>query len=431
LGVLLGYFVLSSGWTSHWIESKIRGRTGLEARVESASWSPWNGASINGLQLLQPQPLRAALTEPLVRIAAVRVTPVWRAWLRGRLEVQSITLDTPRFVLPVEVLSELSRPALSPPAPPPPPPAVAAATPVTPLPSPPPIAPVPAPDPPPPARPLPTPPPVPTGWLHLTNASFAVVHAASKNTLAEISTISGSIPIAGDSARSILKIGVISVLGKPLTTDLAADLEWTSPLLSLKPTQLEFGSFRCVLAAKIASFSGFPLQIEAQLPRQPLAPFPLPFDGGAEAEAIAGNARFRGLLLAPATWQGDLLADAVSPTLRLAGHETKFDKGSAVTVLRGGMLSCVDARLISDGLSLLGNATLLADGRAAAIGRLVGTPETSSAIANRVFPLLQGAPSLTELATPQRAAFDVEAFGNLGQLFLRLGKDGPILNLKP
>ncbi|MEY3898396.1 MAG: hypothetical protein RLZZ214_3918, partial [Verrucomicrobiota bacterium] len=377
LGLLLAYFILAGGITGRWIAAKIQTRTGLEARVGGATWSPWNGVSINAVEMLQPTPLRAAVQDPLLRIDSIRLAPVWRAWLRGRLEVSSITLDTARVVLPVELISELARQAASAqPAPSPPvvaaqPPAVAVQpvppTPPVPPAGPPPTAPVPKP---------PAPPPAPTGWLHLKNTSLVVVHAGSHRALLEVSKTSGSIPITGDAAQSVLKIGRVAALGRELAANLAADLDWTAPMLSLKPVNLEINGYKYVVAGKIAQAKGLPLLIEAQLPRQPLAAFPLPFDGQASAEAIAANARFRGLLLAPGTWQGDLLAEALTPSLRVAAHETKFDKGSAVTVLRGGVLSCVDARLIGDDLSLLGNATLLADGRAAGAARLVAAPET-------------------------------------------------------
>jgi hypothetical protein len=191
------------------------------------------------------------------------------------------------------------------------------------------------------------------------------------------------------------------------------------------------GGYKIVFAAKIARFSGLPLQMDAQLPGQPLTPILLPFDGKAAARSIGAHARFRGLLLAPGSWQGDLLAEAISPTLRIGEHDAEFDKASTVAVLRGGILSCVDARMISDELSLLGNATLLADGRLAGTARVVSAPETVAAIVKRTFPLLQNGPSLTPLSTPQRAAFDVEAFGNISTIFLRLGKDGPVVNLNP
>ena len=418
---LLGNLSLSSPWACRWIATKIERRTGMETRVGGASWSPWNGAAIDAVELLQPAPLRAALKQPLVRIDSLRVTPVWKAWLRGRLEVHSIELVSPRFVLPLELASHLARPQKTTP----PPVAAATAPPAAGLPGPPAPTPPAAVYPPPP----PAPPSQPTGWLHLKNASFTLVHASSHRTLIEIAKITGSVPIAGDHAQAALKIDSVSAFGNELARNLAAQLDWTYPLLSLKPLETEIAGYKLVLAGKIASFSGLPIQIDAQLPRQALAAFALPFDGQASAEAITANARFRGLLLAPGTWQGDLIAESLAPAIRVAARETKFDRGSAVTILRGGVISCVDARLIGDELSLLGNATLLADGRAAGAARLVAAPESVTGIVSRIFPHL-AAPSLTPLATPQRAAFDLEAFGNISQLFLRLGRDGPVVNLK-
>ena len=426
-----GNLCLSSPWSCRWIATKIERLTGLEARVGGATWSPWNGASIDAVELLAPAPLRAALKEPLVRIHAVRPTPVWRAWLRGRFEVRSVELDTPRFVLPVELLSHLARSV--PPAPPVPPPTVAAATPPPAVVQPgPPVAtpPVAVPGTPKPP-PRPAPPSRPTAWLHLKNASFAIVRAGPRRNLLEISKTSGAIPIDGDSARSDLKIGLVSALGNEVAAKLTARLDWTPPLLSMEPLEAEIGGFKWMLTSIVSAAGGLPLQIEARLPRQTLAALALPFDGQASAEAVAANGRFRGLLLAPGTWQGDFVAESIKPTLRLATRETKFDRGSAVTVLRRGVISCVDARLVGDEFSVLGNAVLLPDGRAAGAVRLVAAPETVEVVASRIFPAIPGAPSLTPLGTPQRAAFDIEAFGNLSQLYLRLGKDGPIVKLKP
>ncbi len=427
VALLLGNLALSSAWSCRWLAAKIQHRTGLEARVGGASWSPWNGASISGLELLQPVPLRALIKEPLVRIDSVRVTPVWRAWLRGRLDVRSIELETPRFVLPAELMSHLAGP--SPPiqtTAPPPVAAVAHHLPAVIQPPPAPPAAVPE------AAKLPPPqvlPAQPTGWLRLKNASFAIVHAGSNHPLLEISKTSGAIPISGDPAQSAVKIGRISTFGNAVTSNLTISLDWTRPLLSLKPLETGIGGYHFLVAAKIAALSGMPLQIEAQFPRQSLAPFEVSFGGQAAAESIVANLRFRGLLLAPGTWQSDLVVEATSPSLHIVGHETKFDKARAVTILRGGLLSCVDARLIGDELSVLGNATLLADGRAAGVARLVAAPETVNSLTNRVFPNIPGAPSLTPLATPQRTAIDLQAFGSIGRLFLRIGKDGPIVNL--
>jgi len=85
-------------------------------------------------------------------------------------------------------------------------------------------------------------------------------------------------------------------------------------------------------------------------------------------------------------------------------------------------------RIIGDNLAFLGNATLLADGRLAAAIRMVAPPETATTISQYAFPNSQPPPPLTPLATPQRAALDLEAFGIIGRLSLRLGRDGPVIS---
>ncbi|RYD19059.1 MAG: hypothetical protein EOP88_20355, partial [Verrucomicrobiaceae bacterium] len=113
--LLLVNITLSNPWSRRWMAGKISQRAGgLEARVSSATWSPWNGISIGGLELLQPLPLRAAVKEPLLRVEYVRADPAWRAWLRGRPEISGIVIDTPRVVLPLELVSHLAASAPAP-----------------------------------------------------------------------------------------------------------------------------------------------------------------------------------------------------------------------------------------------------------------------------------------------------------------------------
>jgi hypothetical protein len=93
------------------------------------------------------------------------------------------------------------------------------------------------------------------------------------------------------------------------------------------------------------------------------------------------------------------------------------------------MISCVDARLIGDELSLLGNGTVLADGRMAAAVRMVAPPGNIEPIVQRIFPALEPPLSITPLSTPQRAAFDVRLSGHIRQPFIQPGLEGPILRL--
>lgn len=435
--LLLGNLWLACPPGRQWIAGKIQRSAGLEVRVGGASVWPWSGVTVREVELLQPPALRSSLPEPFARVTMIRLTPVWRSWLRGKRELRALELDSLELFIPVEVLADLARSQTPPPpAAPPAGPRVAAVAP--------PFVGPPAPTPPAPTPPAPTPPVTPaappaavadvplppTVWLHLQNASFTVFSAASGKSWFELAGLSGSIPVAGTAAESGLRVRSIYAGGNEILTGLDAALDWKKPLLSLKPLETEIHGCKFVIAGKLGMLNGLPVQIDAQLPRQALAPVPLPAQSHAEAGAIAANARFHGLLLAPGSWQGDLVAEAQGASATIAGHEAKFDHGSAITVLRGGLLSCIDARLIGDDLSFLGNATLLADGRAAAALRMVAAPESANAIAGRIFPAIRQDPSLTPLATSQRAAFDLEAFGNIRQLFLRLGHDGPIVELK-
>lgn len=428
---LLSNLWLATPWSCHWIAGKIQNYSGLDTRVGGASWSPWNGISVQSIEILQPPVLRSAIKKPLASIATLRIAPVWRAWLRGRLEVRSMSLDSPQIVLPIELLSHLSaRPQ----------------TPASPTPNAPPIPQIPAPPTPPTGPPaqaqLPpdsastpaatsgaTPVPQPTAWLHLTNASIALVFAGKPQPIFEISQIDAALPIAGGPAQSSLHIGTITSADKQLASNLSAPLDWKAPVLSLMPTTLEFQSFKILIAGKIGVGGGLPIQLDFQLPQQSLPETQLPFGGHASADSIAANFAMRGLLAAPSTWQASLVAETHAPVIQTGERTEKFDRGSAVTLLRGGQLSCVDARLISDDFSLLGNATLLADGRIAGVLRAVAPPASLMAVVPEIFPHI-GEPSLTALSTPQRSAFDMELFGDLGHLSMRLGENGPIVNLQ-
>jgi hypothetical protein len=424
---LAGNLWLGSPFGRTWIAGRIQHRTGLETRIGGASVTPWNGVCIRRIELLQPPPLRLAVNDPLARIASIRLRPVWSSWLQGNRAWRAVELETPKLVIPVELLADLAR-SQAPKAPAAAPVVAAVPTPVTPpvtAPAAPPTPPV-VPEVPPQAPAVALP---PTAWVHLKNASLSLISAASGRSWVDVSGATGSIPVAGSPAESTLRLGAVRLNDFEVLTNLTLPLDWRSPQLTVPPFDTEIHGFKLKVAGKTALLGGIPIQFEMQAPKQTPGSFPLPADGQATAESVAGNLRFHGLLLAPGTWQGDLVAEALAPTAKVAGHDAMFDRGSAVVVLRGGIVSCVDARLIGDELSLLGNATLLADGRLAAALRLVAPPDSASAIASRVFPNAQP-PALTPLSTPQRAAFDLEAFGNIRQVFLRIGREGPVVELK-
>jgi hypothetical protein len=421
---------LASPWGRALITSKIQHRTGLESTLSAASWSPWNGVTLRGLTCRQPAELRAHFTDPLLAVDRIRVAPVWNAWLRGRISIHHVEIDTPQLALPIELLAHLAasqappKPAAPPPAPPPPtqPPDPPATT--TPEP---PAAPPPSPAPPPPASPAPpTPPSRPTTWVHLTRASLKIVSVGRTDPLLA-TTLTAAIPIAGDPAQGHLLLDRISALGTEILPQTTAPLTWKSPLLSAGPVETKILGTQLQFALHLARTSGFPIQIDASIPPQKSPEITLPQGYFAVAESLAAQARFRGLLLAPSSWQGDLIAESSTVQLATADATTTFDRGRILTVLRGNVLQCVDARLIGDDLSILANAAVISDGRAAAAIRFVAEPATLVHLAQRLQSDLN--PPLTPLSTPQRAALDLRAFGSLDNLTLEIGPNGPRIGL--
>lgn len=424
---VLSNLALNSGWTRRWVAGKLEKNFGLPAQIGSLSWSPWFGVEAENVLIQQPAPLRTFVKEPLARIERLRVVPIWRDWLHRRWTTRSITLVSPRLVMPVEILSHFaSQPQPAPPAAGPPVAVVMPPQPASPV-----VGPTLAPTPGPPAiaKPMPTPPPVPTSWLHLENASIALVRAGSDHALTEFSGITGAIPIAGDAAKSHIGVDHIFLGGHEMADNLGSDIEWKWPVLALRPVTFGAAGLNFRIAAQIANLPDAPVQFEWEMHPQELKETALPLAATASARSISAAFRFRGLVLAPVTWAGVLTAAAEIPIIRVGENVQTFDRASFVGVLQGGSLECREAKLVSDNLSVLGNGAILADGRISGSVRLIGPPESVTSIVSQGFPTLPKPLSLTPLATPQRSAFDIEIFGSLGDMQVRFGAEGPIVNL--
>ena len=434
----LSNLIFASSWAREWVAARIQRATGLETTIGGASWSPWAGASLYDIRVLQPTLLRGSIKDPVISIAKIRAVPDWKSWFYGEREIRSLHLDSPRVVIPVQLLSHLiprpqePEPTANPPVAQNPPPPLLDPTPgptslevqpAPPQPEPPPIAENPAP---------PAPPAVtsPTRWIQIKNGSFALVSAGLDTRIFELTGLGGVVPVAGSPALSKFHIGRVKSAGHVALSNLTLPLKWTSPFLVLENTATETNGIKLNFAARLAMLAGFPIQFNLVAPRQPLKSTAMPAGATAEAEIIVLEARMVGLLLSPVTLQADVVGETTKPTVKFGEQEATFDRGRAVVVLRNGNIGCLDARLIGDDLSVLGNATLLSDGRAAAVARFVAPPESSLKVVNHFLPGLRETPFITPLSTPQRAALDLELFGQVGQPFrLRLGQGGPVVNI--
>jgi hypothetical protein len=488
----LSNLALDSHRARTWISHKIQARTTLETSIDGVSWSPWNGVTVRGLTMLQPEPLRKLVEKPLVRITQIRVRPVWETLVTKEPEIRDISLTEPKIVFPVEILSVLARPAApsdgvtpaiqepptplpmgdlvsAPPMESPPPhsdvaentkpdpaePTVAApprttppsvSAPVAPptMASPPSteVAPKPSAEAPSPqaaaapstptvrenpsaASPRPLP-PVPTQFIHLENATFTLVMAGTEKDLLGVSGVTGKVPIAGDPGTSTLNIGSLSSMGNTLLEKRALALDWRAPLITMAPIDEQIGVFITRITSQLAVLPGIPLAFGATVPKQAVESLALP--GGAVFKALSASAdlQIRGQLLFPSTWKASFVNQSTKPSVTSNGQETKFDEARSLTVLQNGSISCVDARIVGDQLSMLGNATILSTGSTAGVLRIVAPPETTIGIVNRFFPGLQAPPAFSSMSTPQRVALDIEASGSLGDIQIRLGKNGPL-----
>lgn len=436
-------FCLSNLWLTlppgrSWIAGKISARVGLEADIERASWSPWDGVRLNGLQILQPPKLRSSIPEPLFRAASVQVWPKWDAWLQKRVEVHSIEIDSPRAVIPIELLAHLAGPpplvpttpalvaADAPPVPTPPPgPAMAAA-------APPPVA-IPAPPASIPSAPvpsaLPTSPSQPTGWIHVRHGSIAIVSAAHSRPLIEAEEFEADIPAAGNPAESQASLGRITALGHEVIGKVACPLYWRSPIIQLGPASGEFNGAPWQWMAKLALSEKLPIATELNFPPKENARIPLPGDSFVSARAFRSFGRFAGLLITPSSWQGEFAAEGKGLSIHIPSRPPmNFDQGVAIVTLRGGQLSCPDARLIGDDLSLLGNATIVSDSRTAAVLRIVAGQEAAQQVANGIGHATGKRMAFGMLGTPDRFASDLYALGNIDGINIQLGQGGDVID---
>lgn len=422
---------LALPWGRCWVESGISSRLGHDARIAGATWSPWNGVRVAGLVIHQPEALRSDSEEPLFSAASIRIWPVWAAWLRMRLEVHSIEVDSPRLVIPVQLLAKLAGPSRIAVAPPPiaaagRPPAQDAIPPLLQAPAPP-VAPTTG-----------DPPPVsqvaiaqshPTGWIHVRNASLSIVSVGRAGSLLEASGFTADIPASGDPADSSAQLTSVRILHHELTGPLQVPLHWQSPCLQIGPCNGMLNDVPYRLSARMARLGNLPLEILLEAPVKSDAIVSLPGGGTARASQLRAAARFAGLLTSPSSWQGDFVIEATGlVVLSPPRPELRFDQAGAFIVLRGGLLSCTDARLIGDQLSLLGNATVLSDSRCAAAMRIVVPPEDARGMTERIGRDIGKRITFGMMGTPDRVVSDLQALGNLDGIRIQLGQGGDVID---
>lgn len=394
----------------------------LETSVQGSTWSPWNGFVVHGLLVKQPGPLREAISSPMLTAESIRIHPDWRALAKRKLVMRGVEILKPDLAVPIELLSQIpAAPVEPPPVAQPPDLAVVdpvrpdlpptAATPATPPPE---VASLEKQEAPKAAEPSVT--TAPTVWISVSNGKFRIVSAMIEKPVYRISRINGAIPVGGKTAHSGLSLGGIGFLGNEIPGTVKIPIQWEAP--HLQAGSIKGGAFGIdgLLEAKIALTPGVPFLIAGLIPKQEGKKVTLSEALWAKLGSVAGQARIQGFLLAPGTWQGQGVIQTLEVETGYTGRNADFRQGQALVIFQSGVLRCVDARLLGEETSILGNAMLLSDGRFASVARIVASPESLIAISKQTQPH-GSAPQLTPLATPQRAALDMQVFGFPGNFF--------------
>ena len=437
---------LASSPGRKWIGGKISAKTGLETVVGRTSVTPWAGVTIHQLVVSQPEALRDGVSAPLAEVAEIRLATVWKAWLRGRLEVRTVELDSPHITLPVDLIAHLG--AQHPQVPQAP--AIAQATPnaIAPGPGephqptgPPPAAALPpgvqppvvqAPSPQQPAAPVATPAAelAPTGWIRLHDASFSLVKAGRPGPpIIRISGVNGEIPASGATADSIIRIAEIACGGCEPIKPPEIPVHWQTPELAFTESKWNLGGWNLALAAKCAFRPGLPFVVEVVLPKQDGDWQATHFLRGTKISTANSFGRVTGFAMVPATWQGDFALGTEKLSLSLHDHLT-FDQTGLLLAFRPNVVACREVLAIGESASFLGNGLILADGRCAAVLRVVLPPDASSNLIGKTNAVLPGTIwGFAPLGAPDRVYADISVHGTFDQISVTLGDGGSTLPL--
>jgi hypothetical protein len=412
------------------LAARIQRVTRLETSIQGSTWSPWNGFTIYGLLIEQPAPLGKVISTPMLAVESIRIHPEWRALLDKQLVIRGIEVRKPDLKMPIELLSQIPVPPVDPAlaakqprhsAGEQPPTGYSPSAPHT-IPPTPPRPQVPQVDPALAAKSDTSPPKPPfiatdpTVWVTFRDARLSIVSTMKKEPLCRISKFHGALPIRGKSAGSELMVDGIRVLGNATPSAVRIPVKWQAPVLSLGVIDTVVLGIDCKLEAKIGLTPGLPFLIGGAIPKQEGKEIHLSETLRAKVGSMAGEGRFQGYALAPSSWQGQCMMQSLLVDAEFVGNKASFSHGQGVVIFQQGVLRCLDARLIGDDLSLLGNGMALSDGRFATHLRVVAAPDSLVAISRRI-QNESSALQLTPLSTPQRAALDMRMFGFPGKIF--------------
>ncbi|MBK1856092.1 hypothetical protein JO972_14060 [Verrucomicrobiaceae bacterium 5K15] len=432
---LIGYAAsnlwLSSPWGTAMAERKLKERTGMDWAVDSMSWSPWNGFTVKGASMLQPDALREKLDQPLLEVEEIQIQPHWGPLFRGHARPREVTMQRPKVMLSVEMLAAIAsqsspqevvqvqpktEPATTPPKP-------TAKTPSQPSSSP--------------KQPKPTvakkpksketqttaeqarPPAGLPIRVVVTDARVELVSLAKGIELLDVNGLDLDLPIFGEDAEGLVRIAELKVPGIERLAGIEQKVVWKRPYLEIEPQSIDLGGLKVKGLAQLNLSGMRPFLIDLSMPPQAVDQLPWleRFAADVKAEQASGRLQITGSVTHPMSWRAGMVAQASQVELKeLHGNNViRFDEVSVPAMFQQGRFRWSSVRVIGEDLSVLGNGSVSLHEGVNSVTRLVASPELAVVLKNAMI----GAGMVSrrrwweDLDTPDRQYRDIYVRGSL------------------
>ncbi|MEM1085130.1 MAG: hypothetical protein AAGI48_13540 [Verrucomicrobiota bacterium] len=378
--------LLGTSWARQRASSELSQRLGgLPVEIGGLGWTPWSGARIGELKVLQPEALRTALAAPLLTVDRIDLDPDYRSLFKGRLAADHLHLEKPQLHVSFEMLYSIAASSL----PPAEPPVVAARSEDRDIEMPPPVA---GPEGggeieetpttaevavAPPAEPASTPKKPKRKRVRVTieGGALELVRVGAARRLAAVEGMDFDLPVFGEPAETENRVGLIEVKGFALEEELPIRLESGETMLKfLLP---DTGSTGLSGYLALGPRKGVPFQADVRLQIDEIKGFevhPMATLGCGELEA-----RFQamGWLQSPGSWNGVAGFRTEQVDCRLGGASLGFESATGSLSLSRGVLRVPDIRLAGERGAVLGNGWVTASDASSVFRLVVPYPAVS------------------------------------------------------
>ena len=389
VGGVLGFFgsnlVIGSSWGRGKIAAKLSGVSGFNWSVGRASWSPWGGVRVGGLEMTISG-TNGAEMPAILTVDEVRVRPYWGELLGGDLALREAVVLNPVGEVPLELLAamtpvqssvqvpvmvvreaevasevesvedseEVVKPVAEKPR------NSSEGKEETPEES---VAKRKEPD-----VGLP-------GRVVVRGGRLRVFSLAAPQWSLELLGFDGEVPLAGPEDLGWVSLDEVRVGGETLLGGIWSEVAWKRPALAFSEMEITVGGVPVRVGGGLLMGRRPRAAVQITVPPSEFGAVGLP--GMAELKVagqrvqVAGS--FQGELLRPSSWRGNMVAEGAGLSVDALGRVlVGFELGRVAVNFQGGVLQLVDGRLVGEQFSMLGNGGIRWDGQMLGVVRLVG-----------------------------------------------------------